>query len=151
MSQQKPLDNQLNLKRLLGSWELFSFTNFLENGETYYPAGKDAQGRLIYASDGFVSVHIARRAPLGSQGSPSTTVTDQDMISAYGSFWSYCGRFEVSGDTVTHVVELSNLSHLTGTRQVRFIRFEDNRLFLTNSQSVTPDGRPETSVIVWKK
>ena len=39
------------LPKLVGSWKLVSFNIQDSSGQTAYPFGKDAQGRLIYEPD----------------------------------------------------------------------------------------------------
>ena len=46
------------IPNLAGSWKLISFHSKDSSGQTSYPFGKDAQGRLIYEPDGRMAVQL---------------------------------------------------------------------------------------------
>ena len=93
--------------RLLGIWELTRYSITKTDAPTQVVSG--ARGCLIYSLEGWVSVLIT---------------TPEHRL-------SYFGRFEISGDQVSHHVEISNQSRFRNSIQRRSVRFESEELILS--------------------
>jgi hypothetical protein len=66
--------------------------------------------------------------------------------------YAYAGTFTVDGNTVTHRVDISWNENWTGTHQVRNVRLDGERLYIsTNPQSNGIDGRIIVGELVWEK
>jgi hypothetical protein len=52
----------------------------------------------------------------------------EERAEAFATLIAYAGRYSVSGDKVTHHIEVSSFQNWVGTDQSRFIRFEGNRV-----------------------
>jgi hypothetical protein len=65
---------------------------------------------------------------------------------------AYAGTYAVDGDTVTHEIDISWNESWTGTKQLRIIRIEGDKLLLaTNPQPSGIDGRMMVGELVWQR
>jgi hypothetical protein len=60
--------------KLVGSWKLISFHSKDSSGQTAYPFGKDAQGRLIYEPNGRMAVQLMNPTGPGRLQRPAAHV-----------------------------------------------------------------------------
>jgi hypothetical protein len=99
---------------LVGVWRLTSHLFRDPDGSTAPgPLGPTATGLLIYHPDGYLSASLMRPA------SPPP------------AYMGYSGRWHLTGDTVTHHVEISSHPHLVGTAQTRSLHLSAPHLTLT--------------------
>ena len=68
----------------------------------------------------------------------------------FNGYISYSGRFEVMGDTVTHVIEVSLFPNWIGERQERFYELIGNQLTLSTPLQLV-GGMKLSSHLVWEK
>jgi lipocalin-like protein len=131
-------------ERLLGAWNLVSFTSFDANGASR-PGAYDV-GRIHYDAAGQMSAQLMH----SSNKSDKTPATDEERSAAYRRYLGYYGPFTVdeSSGTVTHHVIGSSNPSWVGSRQVRYFTLSDdgNRLTL----AVKNNGRV-TSTLVWER
>lgn len=104
--------------QFLGSWSLVSFTNQNEQGETIYPLGENAFGRISYGKNGKMMVVLMRtgREARGDEG-----------------FFAYTGNYtiDIAASTVTHHIESCIAPDWIGTDRVRkFEMLDANRIVL---------------------
>jgi hypothetical protein len=71
--------------------------------------------------------------------------TDHELAGLFDTMAAYGGRFTVAGDKVTHHVDISWNATWTGTDQVRTVRLEGGKLFIT---AVEPDF---VFALLWEK
>ena len=57
--------------------------------------------------------------------------TVDEKIEAFNGYISYSGKFEIQGDKVIHVIEVSLFPNWIGERQERFYSFDDDILTLS--------------------
>jgi hypothetical protein len=70
----------------------------------------------------------------------------------FSSMYAYAGTFTVDGDTVTHHVDISWNENWTGTDQLRNVRLEGDRLYIsTNPQSSGLDEKIVVAELVWER
>jgi hypothetical protein len=67
------------------------------------------------------------------------------------SYVSYCGRYEVRGESVFHHVEMSLFPNWVGTQQERYFQFAGDRLILSTPPFTNATGDIETARITWQK
>jgi hypothetical protein len=119
--------------RLLGTWRLLSYRTEAEDGSVRHPLGRDLQGLLVYAPDGFVSVQLMRpgRAPYAS-GDVGGGSRDERAAAAAGYF-AYAGTYETdeARQSVIHRVRLSLVPNWVGDVQTRIARFDAGELELS--------------------
>ncbi len=108
---------------LIGTWNLVEW----KFGDEH-PLGRDASGRLIYSSDGFMAAFLAR-----SDGC-------SDAL-AYSGSWELRGREEV-----VHHVSVSTRESFVGRDLVRAVSWVDGDLVLT-----TPPRDGVANVLRWRR
>ena len=79
-------------------------------------------------------------------------VTAEDMVQLFSSMYAYAGTFTIDGNTVTHHVDISWNENWTGTPQLRNVRLDGEKLYIsTNPQSNGIDERIMVNELVWVK
>ncbi len=134
----------------LGTWRLISWENRDPAGERGYPLGPDAVGYLTYTTDGYMFAQImaAERAPLATLNPFGGT--DAEAAAAARSHMSYCGTYEVRDGEVIHRVSVSDFPNWVGGEQLRFYKFEDEKLILSAPPFQTRKGEIST-FLIWER
>lgn len=131
-----------------GLWSLHSMEQRYDDGRVIYPFGRSATGQLFYGADGtmFVAIHKGGRRPFTT--GKQWTAADAEKARAYDDYLTYCGRYQIAGDQVTHFIEISLFPDWIGQQQIRTVRFEAGRLHITaRLESGTPEAR--TASLIW--
>jgi len=136
----------MNKSDLLGAWKLTSFSITSQNG-TIYPYGEDAIGYLIYTPDNMVSIHMMSPHRPTENTHMYQSGTDAEKIEAAENFGGYVGRYEVTGDVVSHFPEVCGFPSLIGRPQKRNISLVGNTLTL----SCTDPSSEQKSTVVWER
>ena len=136
-------------KDILGTWRLLSaVSTVVATGETTNSFGTDPKGVLSYAADGRMSATIV----YGTRPKPGdlTKVTDQERLQLYRTMLVYAGTFSIEGDVVTHHVDISSNETWTGTKQVRYAKFDGDILVITTpAQPRSTDGLVSVGKLRW--
>jgi hypothetical protein len=126
-------------QRLVGAWQLVRWYITYEDDTVTEPLGPGAQGLLVYTADGWMSAAMmAAGRPRLSRGNPRAAPT-AERAAAFDTFFSYCCRWRIVGQSVEHHVTISHNPALVGTVQVRKINFSDQLLTLS-AEEVVPGG-----------
>jgi hypothetical protein len=136
---------------LYGTWRLLSFTQtVVATGEKSDVFGKAPHGFLSYGRDGRMSAILVRD---GRHKPPDmTNLTDEERTELFDTVIAYAGTFTLDGKTVTHHVDISWNENWTGTDQVRNIRLEGDKLYITtNPQPSGIDGKVVVAELIWEK
>ena len=134
--------------KLLGTWKLVSASSSTSKGERdAAPYGQGPSGLLTYSEDGRVTALISYG---GRQALPSGGGSQEEQAEAFKTFLAYGGRYTVSGDKVTHHVQISSIQTYVGKDLVRTIKFEGDQITL-----VTPptrlDGKIQIVELIWQR
>lgn len=134
---------------LVGTWRLVAWRRITSDGAVSFPLGQDAQGTLVYARDGGMSVVLtaAARPPMG--GDPLGGDVDS-RARCYSTCLAYAGSYEVHGETVIHSVSESLYPNWSGTSQPRTIDFQDGDLVLSTPSQPGASGGT-VNEIVWSR
>lgn len=116
----------------IGSWALVSSVFKGEDGAIHYPLGEQVLGRINYEANGTMAAQLysATRPVFASddlaQGS------NQEIRTAFINMLCYFGHYQIdeAKQCVTHWVEGSSFPNWTGSRQIRFYNFIDDKLIL---------------------
>lgn len=140
-------------EKLLGTWKLSSFTGTDENGETIHIMGEGATGFICYSQDGWVSVEILR-ANRPRYDVPDTELgSDEQTLAAARGMFAYAGNFTTDDENqiVYHELEFSLIPNWIGSRQKRYVQFEDdNTLVLTaDPVRIGKDGKRRNTALRW--
>lgn len=127
-------------RRLVGAWQLVRWYITYEDGTVTEPLGPGAEGLLVYTADGWMSAAMmAAGRPRLSRGNPRAAPLEE-RAAAFDTFFSYCCRWRVVGQSVEHRVTLSHNPALVGTVQVRSIQMSGRQLTLS-AEEVVAGGR----------
>ncbi|MEU4209590.1 lipocalin-like domain-containing protein [Streptomyces sp. NPDC026206] len=98
----------IEVGRVVGAWQLVSFTATDESGEVAHPLGTEARGMLIYTPGGHVSAQIA-----GPDG-----------------YIGYAGTYQWLGNRVVHRSVVGTPGEFSGAELPRTARWEAGLLSL---------------------
>ena len=108
------------------------------------------QGFITYGRDGRVLVLIVR-APR-PRPEALDKITDQQRIDLHRTMTAYGGTYKFNGSTVEHSIDISWNEVWTGTRQVRSVTRDGDRVTLTTPPfPFHTDGRMSVNMLVWEK
>lgn len=113
---------------LTGTWSFVSCVAKTSTGEVTYPWGQNSTGLLSYTPDGYVFV---------SRMSTS-------------DFESYCGKYSIEDNTVTHHIDICSMPVFVGTEQKRFFAINNDQLELKIGP-IEQDGISHEALLVWKR
>jgi hypothetical protein len=136
---------------LAGTWKLISFHSKDSNGQTTYPFGKEAQGRLIYEPDGRLAVQVMNpNRPRFASGDPLVT-SEAEVRAAFDGYTAYYGTYSVNPDekTIVHHIEVALLPNWVGTDQRRDFEFDGK--YLTLKGPLTLGGVQGVVSLVWER
>jgi Lipocalin-like domain len=137
--------------KLVGTWKLVSVSSSTSAGErNETPYGASPVGFLTYTQEGRVTAMISYdgRKPLSNGDRSLATVEEQAQ--AFKTFIAYAGRYTLSGDKVTHHVEISSFQNYVNTDLVRNIRFQGDRIILTTPPA-SVNGKIQTLELTWQR
>lgn len=134
--------------RLIGYWQLVSFVEYRDNGESFEVFGPDPQGFINYSDAGRMSVVFAsaQRKPYSG---PWNAVTDRHKAENYDAMVAYTGRYSDFGDRVVHHVDVCWIPNWEGRdleRQLTFLA--DDRVCLRTPAQRFGRPQPVQDVIV---
>ena len=138
----------MRLEDFIGTWRLLSVETRKEDG-SLHRSGK-RKGYLIYSSEGYMSVAFMKEGRTEFASGDIRGGSIDEKIEAFNGYISYSGRFEVKGDTVTHVIEVSLFPNWIGERQERYYDLKDNKLTLSTPLQLV-GGMKLSSHLVWEK
>ena len=136
---------------LVGAWRLVSASSVAASGSRNdAPYGSAPKGILTYTREGRMTaiISFSGRKPLSKADLFSAPV--EERAEAFATFFAYAGRYSLSGDKVTHHVEISSVENLVNTDLVRFIKFEDGRIRL-RTPPASIGGTMQTFELVWER
>jgi hypothetical protein len=125
-------------KRFEGTWNMVGYEVRTAGGQTLYPLGKDAAGRLTYDAAGHMSLQMMQRGQTRFHTEKPAEATNEELASAWRGYIGYYGSWTVDekAQTVIHTVEAAWYPNYMGTRQVRHYKFEGRRLTLEGDNSL---------------
>jgi hypothetical protein len=134
---------------LVGTWKLVSSTALTDNGEAAGKPAEDSTGLLTYTADGRMMAMITRE---GQKPISTYPPSEEERAAAFnGLSAAYAGSYTVTGDKVTHHIDVAWVRNVVNTDQVRTIRIEGDRLILRGGWVV--EGRPPVAnaELVWER
>jgi hypothetical protein len=137
---------------LVGAWQLTAWTiEYPGTGRTTVPFGPDAQGLLLYTADGRMSAAMQRAGRARLVDEVLDRVSDADKARAFADILQYCGRWQVAGNEVHHDIEIAVNPNLLGTRQVRGVLIEGDRLTLTAHEQLRDTAAVRIHRVCWQR
>jgi len=133
--------------KLTGIWKLVSFEGeFQDTSERIDWEGKSPTGYIIFTPEGRMMTVIEGEGRKPPQ-------TDQDRVGLLRTMLAYTGMYQLEGNKFTTKVDVSWNPAWNGTDQVRFYKFDGDRLVIYTewapSQRYT--GRTTRALLVWER
>jgi Lipocalin-like domain len=134
-------------QRIVGTWSLVSVLyEDVQTHERWPVLGEHPRGRQIATADGrwiAVVTGEGRKVPQ----------TDEERAQALRTMIAYTGRYRVEENKVVTKVEAAWNEAWVGTEQVRFFRFEGDRLLIESPPQPHPNllGRVVRIIVVWQR
>jgi hypothetical protein len=137
--------------KLVGTWKLVSASSTSSTGErSETPYGPSPVGFLTYTGDGRVTALISYggRKPLSGGG--GTVAPLEEQAEAFKTFLAYAGRYTLSGDKVTHYIEISSIQNYVNRDLVRNVKFQGDRIILVTPPT-SVNGKIQTVELIWQR
>jgi len=133
--------------KLIGTWKLVSASSTTKTGErSETPYGPNPVGFLTYTADGRVTALIS----YGGRKSLSVGAHQEEQAEAFETFLAYGGRYALSGDKVTHYIEISSIQNYVNKELVRSIRFQGDQITLVTPPTPV-NGKVQTVELIWER
>jgi hypothetical protein len=136
-------------EKFIGTWKLVSFEMRSADGVTY-PFGNDPVGYLMYNDEGYMSAALMASKRRRFSSMDTMKATTEEIEAAADTYVAYCGKYAVSEDKVTHLVEVSFFPNWVGEKQERFYKFEGDKLILSTPPMIL-GGKQQTGYLIWKR
>jgi hypothetical protein len=147
----KPDDDRI-AAALVGAWRLVSWTiEYPASGRVTQPFGAVPEGLLVYSADGHMSAAMQRPGRARLSRADPNAVGDSEKAAAFAGYLQYSGTWSVADGNVVHAVELAMNPNLIGTRQVRHVALEGDRLELGAVEPLESPGQSRRHRIVWRR
>lgn len=139
------------IPELVGSWKLISFHSQDSSGQTAYPFGKDAQGRITYETDGRMAVQLMNPSRPGFASDDPLATSEVELRAAFGGYTAYYGTYSINPDdrTIVHHIEAALLPNWVGTDQQRHFEFDGK--YLTLKGPLLLGGVQWVVSLVWER
>jgi hypothetical protein len=137
--------------KLVGTWKLVSASSTTAAGErSEAPYGPSPVGFITYTEDGRVTAMISHggRKSLSVGAGPVALLEEQ--AEAFKTFLAYSGEYTLSGDKVTHHIEISSIQNYVNRDLVRSVKFQGELIVLVTPP--TPlNGKIQTIELIWQR
>jgi hypothetical protein len=136
---------------LVGTWRLVSASASTETGQVNAaPYGARPTGTVTYTANGRVTLMISYSDRVPLTGADRIASSAEERAEAFRTFFAYAGRYSVSGDAVTHHVEISSVPNWVGTDLTRVLSVVGNRLVL-KTPPLSVGGSIQATELVWER
>jgi hypothetical protein len=133
--------------QLVGTWKLVSASSTTKAGErSETPYGPDPAGFLTYTADGRVTALIS----YGGRKPLSVGARQEEQAEAFKTFLAYAGRYTLTGDKVTHYIEISSIQNYVNKDLVRSLKFQGDRITLVTPPTPV-NGKVQTVELIWQR
>lgn len=132
---------------LVGTWRLISASSITSTGEKIEnPYGVGPVGFLTYTAEGRISsvISYGGRKPLSMSGGKV-----EEQAEAFKTFLAYAGRYTLSGDKLTHHIEVSSIQNYVGRDLIRTVKFDGGCMTLITPPT-SVNGKIQTLELVWQ-
>jgi hypothetical protein len=137
--------------KLVGTWKLVSASSTTSTGErSETPYGPSPVGFLTYTEDGRVTALISYGGRKSLSVGGGTLAPLEEQAEAFRTFLAYAGRYTLSGDKVTHSIEISSIQNYVDKNLVRSVKFEGDRIILVTPPTPV-NGKIQTVELIWQR
>jgi Lipocalin-like domain len=137
--------------KLVGTWKLVSASSTTSTGErSETPYGPSPVGFLTYTGDGRVTALISYGGRKSLSVGGGTRALLEEQADAFKTFFAYAGRYTVSGDQVTHHIEISSIQNYVGKDLIRSVKFQGDQIILVTPPTLV-NGKIQTVELIWQR
>jgi hypothetical protein len=139
-------------EEIIGTWKLVSMTyQDQATGKEVDLWGDKPIGFLTYTAEGRMSAVIAAAdRPLSAASADQAPPEEQARL--FRSCFAYAGSYTMTGAGVIHHVQVANDPTWVGKDQVRYLKIEKKKLFVSAPPIRTVgDPNPRVLLLVWEK
>ena len=140
----------MNENPFVGTWALVSFEVRRMNGVVSYPFGHHVRGYITYSQEGYMSVSFMSVDRPNFQSNDLRGGSVEEKVSAFDTYFSYCGKYEIRGEKVVHHIEVSLYPNWIGADQERFYTLDGDRLILS-TPPVVFENSEQTGYLIWQR
>jgi len=136
------IGNAQSKEKLVGTWKLVSYSN-VSDGKGIVKKevfGRKPTGLLTYTPDGRMMVIGANEVRKLLTFADWSAGPVEERALAFSTFFAYAGRYTLSGNTVTHHIEVALIQSWANTDQVRRIHLQGDHLVLRTTTPFQQDG-----------
>lgn len=133
--------------KIVGTWKIVSQEWEIQaTGERLSVMGKNPTGYMIFTPEGRMMALIT-----GEGRNPPKT--DQDRANLLNSMAAYTGMYGFEGDKLIYKAEVAWHPARVGTEQVRFCRFDGDRLHVNSDwmPSTGVPGQMGRTILTWER
>ncbi len=133
--------------QLLGTWKLVSVMYEDQNTKTMTPVfGEKPNGYQIVTADGLWLALV-------TADGRSAPKTDAERAQAFTSMLAYSGRYRLEGNKLTTKVDVAWNQGMVGSEQVRFVRFEGDKMLVESPFMPNPNGNNSMvrAIVTWQR
>jgi hypothetical protein len=133
--------------QIVGTWKLLSVMYEDQQTKELTPVlGRNPKGSQIATPEG-------RWLALVTAEGRKVPQTDEERAQALRSMISYSGRYRVEDNKVITKVEIAWNESWVGGEQVRFVRFEGDKLYIESPPMPHPNvgGRVVRVIVTWER
>ncbi len=137
--------------KLVGTWKLVSASSTTSAGErSETPYGPSPVGFLTYTVDGRVTALISYGGRKSLSAGGATGAPLEEQAEAFKTFLAYAGRYTLSGDKVTHHIEISSIQNYVDRDLVRSVKFQGDQITL-GTPPTRLNGKIQTIELIWQR
>jgi hypothetical protein len=134
---------------LSGTYRLISEQRTIVDTGEVIPT-TSSRGYISYGADGRMIVLIVRN-PRPKPDS-ADHITDQERIGLFRTITAYAGTYKFDGSSIEHGIEISMNQVWSGTKQVRTVKRDGERLVYTTPPfPFHTDGKISINTLVWEQ
>lgn len=115
---------------VVGTWRLGSWIAIADDGTTSRPMGDSPTGLLVLTADGWFSAQGGVGDRRRGASELQADATDADLAAWARGYVAYTGRYEVDGDRMYFIGEVSLFPNWIGSRQERTWSLEGDTLIV---------------------
>lgn len=134
---------------LVGAWRLKRWETVYRDGRRTEPFGARATGLLQYTADGWMSANIMAAGRPKLSGTNPRRAPATERAAAFDGYFSYAGRWRLSGGVVRHDVTIALNPAMVGTTQLRDARISGRILTLSAAEELPGDERVHR--LIWER
>ncbi|MGW2933619.1 lipocalin-like domain-containing protein [Streptomyces sp. NPDC001156] len=139
-------------RKLLGAWELVSYTATDTDGQVIDPLGPQPHGLIVYTPEGYMSAQLCRSDRPRTGSDRLEEATADELAQAAMTYVAYGGPFTVvDPTTVEHQVTTGLFPNWVGRPQIRRVGFEGEFLKLSLATPTRLWGADRTAELTWRR